>query len=114
MSAARDPWNLGPATEALFAKAFAECALIPANKAGPLVGIDEKLLRGMAAQGVIRSVIVGASTRKFAEVDLRMYLVGERPPVEAAPARSKVTQKRKPDVNLVDIADLYAARKRRR
>jgi excisionase family DNA binding protein len=74
----RDPYALGAGTEMLLRRVFSESALITALKAAPILGVDEKTLREMAAKGVIRTVIVGRNTRKFAEADIRAYLAGER------------------------------------
>jgi hypothetical protein len=87
---ARDHHALGAATEALIARAFAESALISAQAAAPVVGVNEKTLRAMAEAGVIRSVIVGANTRRYAEADLRAYLAGERfGEVKSCPSTSR-------------------------
>ena len=66
------------ATDTLLQKAFADCPLITAQETARLLGIDEKTLRQMATAGVIRTVIVGASTRRYTEADVRAFLAGER------------------------------------
>jgi excisionase family DNA binding protein len=116
MTSARD--NLGPATEGRVAKAFAECALISAQAAAPLVGVNEKTLREMAQAGVIRSVIVGASTRRYTEADLRAYLAGERfGEMKACPStnrRRAASGTTTSNFGVTDIRDLLAQRRARK
>jgi excisionase family DNA binding protein len=69
---------MSPLTEEHVARAFREKPLITAKEAAALLHVDEKTLRMMAEHGVIRSVIVGASTRRYTEADIRAYLAGER------------------------------------
>jgi hypothetical protein len=86
--------DLGPATEALFAEAFATSATITLARAAKLIGLDEKVLRAMTDQGVIRAVRKG-KLRGYTERDLRTYLAegpdiecSERRKQRAVPARS--------------------------
>lgn len=73
-----DQHMLPPATERMVMAAFDRAPLITAQKAAELLGVDEKTLRIMGESGVIRSVIVGASTRRYTEADIRAFLAGER------------------------------------
>lgn len=113
---ARDPCALGPATEALIVAAFQNRALATPKDAARALGFSERTLREMADKGVIRSVIIGASTRRYTEADLRAFLAGERPPEREQPCQS--TSRRKAvsgggshDRNVADIRDILAARR---
>lgn len=72
--------TLGVATEALLARAFGECALITAQEAAALLGLDVKTLRALTDDLTIRAVRI-KKTRRYAEVDLRTYLT-ESPAAE--------------------------------
>lgn len=80
MTALRDlsaAWpNLGPATEARFAQAFASRATIFANAACRILGVDVKTLGALVEGGAVRFVLVG-KTKRFTEADLRAYLSRE-------------------------------------
>jgi hypothetical protein len=83
---------MGQTTQARFAQAFAVDALITAKAAAELIGLDVKTLREMSDAGVIRFVIVGASTRKYAEGDLAAYVAGQRfGEIKPCPSTSAVT-----------------------
>ncbi len=69
---------IGPATEARILEAFAASAIVTAQVAAKLIGLDVKTLREMADAGVIRTVVVGVSTRYYTEADIRAWLSGER------------------------------------
>jgi hypothetical protein len=72
--------DLGPATEARLAEAFADRILLTAQDTAKLLGIDPRSLREMHLDGTIRAVIVGRSTYRFAEIDIRAYISsGGRP-----------------------------------
>ncbi len=76
------------ATDARISSAFSTTLLLTAKATAALLGIDEKTLREMATRGVIGSVIVGASTTRYREADVRAFLdrTQEAP---AAPAKSR-------------------------
>ena len=76
--------DLGPATEARLAQAFAARAIITAKAAALALGVDQKALRAMREAGSIRAVIVGASTWRYTEPDLRAYLAGDESRAVAA------------------------------
>ena len=90
--------TLGPATEQLLRDTFAERALVPANAAARVLDVDEKTFAELVASGAVRHVLISAKTKRFAEHDLRAFLVGEtrlpapkpKPPKtrEPAPCRS--------------------------
>lgn len=65
---------LGPVTEARFAEAFANRAIIDKSAAADLLGMDVKTLDAMTAAGLIRSVSKGVH-RAYTERDLRLYLL---------------------------------------
>lgn len=79
--------HLGPATEALLARSFAECLELPACRVARLLGMDEKTLRAKNRDGLIGRV--GAT--RYTEADLRLYLSRESLPAakkEAEPCPS--------------------------
>lgn len=81
-----DPANdatptIGPATERRIQMAFADTCLLTAGATAKLLGMDEKSLRALADEGVIRSVRRGAGrTRAFTEGDIRAYLTESTAP----------------------------------
>ena len=75
---------LGPATEALFERAFRDAATISAQAAAQLLGLDVKTLRAMTDDQTIRAVRRG-KLRSYTEADLRAYLTKGEPP----PCRTK-------------------------
>lgn len=78
MSAANDRFShLGPATEALFARVFADVVMIPANAACRLIGVDEKTFGALVEGGAVRYVLIGHTTKRYTEADLRAYLSRE-------------------------------------
>lgn len=78
MTAANDRFpNLGPATEVLFARAFADAVMIPGNAAARLIGVDDKTFHALVEGQAIRYVLVGRSTKRYTEADLRAYLMRE-------------------------------------
>ena len=78
MSAANDRFpNLGPATEAIFARAFSDAVMIPANAAARIIGVDEKTFHALVEGEAVRYVLVGHSTKRYTEADLRAYLMRE-------------------------------------
>lgn len=91
MSAANDPFPyLGAATEALFAKAFASRAMVPAVTAYGLLGLDDRTFAALVSGGAIRYVPIGAETKRFTEADLRAYLTRA---TELTPCRSTSQRK---------------------
>ncbi|GLK49517.1 hypothetical protein GCM10017620_24900 [Brevundimonas intermedia] len=75
---------IGPATERRIQMAFADTCLLTAGATAKLLGIDEKSLRALADEGVIRAVRKGGGrSRAFTEGDVRAYLTQG-----AAPTRS--------------------------
>ena len=73
MTAARDLYNLGPATEARIAAAFAAGVTITAEACSKLLGVNPKALREMTDAGLIRAVRRG-KVRGYIEIDVRTYL----------------------------------------
>jgi hypothetical protein len=65
---------LGPVTEARFAVAFADRAIIDKATAAGLLGMDVKTLDAMTTEGLVRAVTRGAH-RAYTERDLRLYLL---------------------------------------
>lgn len=91
---------LGPATEALLAEYFADSVTITAQRAAKLLGLDEKVLRAMTDEGVIRAVRRG-ERRGYAERDVRAYLLEgtaepcrqeEKERAKSTPGRGKVVR----------------------
>jgi hypothetical protein len=68
-----DLGHIAPATEALFAAAFAESALITARAAARLLGIDEKTLAALVAADAIETVLIGRQKR-FSEAGIRAFI----------------------------------------
>ena len=80
--------TIGPATERRIQMAFADTCLLTASATAKLLGIDEKSLRALADQGVIRAVRKGGGrSRAFTEGDVRAYLTEG-----SAPSRGKKTR----------------------
>ena len=80
---------IGPATERRIMMAFAETSLLTCAATAKLLGIDEKTLRILAEEGVIRSVRRGGGrTRAYTEGDIRAYLTES-----STPCRSTSPQK---------------------
>ena len=78
MSAANDRFpNLGPATEIILARAFSDAVMIPANAAARIVGVDAKTFHALVEGEAIRYVLVGRSTKRYTEADIRAYLMRE-------------------------------------
>jgi hypothetical protein len=72
---------IGTATERRIQMAFAETCLLTAQATAKLLGLDEKSLRALTDEGVIRSVRRGAGrTRAFTEGDIRAYLTESTAP----------------------------------
>lgn len=80
MTVTNDPANdaiptIGPATERRIQMAFAETCLLTCGATAKLLGVDEKSLRALADEGVIRAVRRGGGrNRAFTEGDIRAYL----------------------------------------
>ena len=74
MSATEPTSALGPATEALFAAAFARAATITLAEAAALIGVDVKTLRAMTDAAIVRAVPRGRG-RAYTEAELRRYLL---------------------------------------
>lgn len=86
MTAANDRYPyLGEATEALFRNAFAEHAMITAGAAQKVLGLDDKTFGALVEGGAIRYVLIGRTTKRYTEADLRAFLNRE---TELAPCRS--------------------------
>ncbi|MNE36953.1 hypothetical protein D3C80_1307880 [compost metagenome] len=78
MSVANDRFpNLGPATEVILARAFADAVMIPANAAARIIGVDDKTFHALVEGEAIRYVLVGRNTKRYTEADLRAYLMRE-------------------------------------
>ena len=78
MTAANDRFpNLGPATEAILARAFADAVMITAGAAARIIGVDDKTFHALVEGQAIRYVLVGRSTKRYTEADLRAYLMRE-------------------------------------
>lgn len=74
--------SLGPATEARFARAFEDGALITKQAAAQLLGLDVGTLDALTTDGVIRAVPRG-KRRAYTEHELRAFLLGATsPPAE--------------------------------
>lgn len=75
--------ELGPATERRLMAAFADTCVLTCGAAARLIGVDEKSLRALTDDGVIRAVRRGGGRwRAYTEGDIRDYLTQG-----AAPAR---------------------------
>jgi len=97
--------DLGPNTEARFARVFGKRALATASDAADLLGVDVETLNALSDANVIRAVRP-SKCRRWTEADLRAYILEgpdaplrekKRPPV-AASGRCKVvpfTQRRR-------------------
>lgn len=73
---------LGTATEARVCAAFAETALLTAEAACALLGIDTKSLRALTNDGIIRAVRRGGGGhRAYTEGDIRAFLTESAAPV---------------------------------
>jgi hypothetical protein len=97
--------DLGPATEARFAKAFADSAIITAKSAAQLIGVDLKTLNRMTANRVLRYVLRG-NVPAFTERDLRAYLAEGVPVAPPAPAPKRPTRRSvKPANKVVKFSD---------
>lgn len=83
MSAANDATpTIGPATEARLQMAFADTCLLTCQSTARLLGVDEKSLRALTDDGVIRAVRRGGGkTRAYTEGDIRAYLTQGAAPV---------------------------------
>lgn len=68
---------LGPATETILARAFADAVMITAGAAARIIGVDEKTFHALVDGQAIRYVLVGRSTKRYTEADLRAYLMRE-------------------------------------
>lgn len=108
---------MSPATEQHVVRAFAEKPLLTAKETAALLHLDEKTLRVMAEHGVIRSVIVGASTRRYTEADVRAFLAGERfgevKPCQSTSRRTAQAQMR-PQAKVIGFTEARKARQRER
>ena len=90
MTALRDPLaDLGAATEALLARYFADRIILSAGLTAELLDLDEKTLRAMTDDGIIRAVRRGR-LRGYTERDIRAYLA-EGPDVECRKEKQKAT-----------------------
>jgi hypothetical protein len=94
--------DLGPATEARFAQAFADRAIVTARTAAQLIGVDIKTLHGLTAKRALRYVLRG-NLPAFTERDLRAYLTDPQPVAEPDPKRpTRRTLRRTKLVNFAD------------
>lgn len=75
--------DLGPVTEARFARAFGDAAVVGKSVAADLLGLDEKTVDALTKEQILRSVPKGAKHRGYTERDLRLYLI-EGPDLECA------------------------------
>lgn len=81
--------TIGPATERRIQMAFADTCLLTCQATARLLGMDEKSLRALTEDGVIRAVRRGAGrNRAYTEGDIRAYLTES-----AAPSREKPAPK---------------------
>ena len=89
--------TIGPATERRIQMAFADTCLLTGKAASKLLGMDEKTLRALNAEGVITSVRRGGgATRAYTEGDIRTYLTqGE---ASTAEKQAKTAQRGGPKV----------------
>jgi hypothetical protein len=90
--------TIGPATERRIQMAFADTCLLTCQATARLLGMDEKSLRALTEDGVIRAVRRGAGrNRAYTEGDIRSYLTEsaapirqERPKVNAGTGQLRV------------------------
>ncbi|QTC87922.1 helix-turn-helix domain-containing protein [Brevundimonas pondensis] len=76
MSAANDRFaNLGPATEAILSRAFSDAVMITAQAAARIIGVDDKTFHALVEGRAIRYVLIGRSTKRYTEADIRAYLM---------------------------------------
>ena len=91
MSAANDRFPyLGAATEALLSKAFASTAMVTAGAAQAILGLDDKTFTALVEGGAIGYVPISATTKRYTEANLRLYLNRE---TELTPCRSTSQRK---------------------
>lgn len=82
---------IGPATERRIMMAFAETSLLTCGATSKLLGIDEKSLRALTDDGVIRAVRRGGGrTRAYTEGDIRAYLTEGVAPAREAKRKATV------------------------
>ena len=75
MSAANDRFPyLGAATEALLSAAFAQHAMVTAGAAQNVLGLDDRTFSALVEGGAIGFVPISATTKRFTEANLRLYL----------------------------------------
>jgi hypothetical protein len=79
--------DLGPATEARLAEAFAEKALLTATATAELLDIDVRSLRENHQAGLILAVRVGRNSYRYTEADVRAYLSSARTQERASAPR---------------------------
>lgn len=82
-------WPLGAATEALLREAFAGRALLTAQEAAKILGMDPSTLAQATATGVISSTPISARSRRYSERDLRLFLTSD--PVQGSPQQRPAT-----------------------
>lgn len=93
--ASATPDDLGPATEARFARAFADSAVITRQAAAALLGVDAGTLDSLTTAHVIRAVPRGRR-RAYTERDLRDYLLRAPEPIPGPkPGRARVVPRAK-------------------
>jgi hypothetical protein len=95
--------DLGPATEALLAQAYADRLLLTAKATAQLLGIDPRTLSTMTDDLVIRATPVGR-IRRYAEVDVRAYLASAK--VEAPSGRSTRVAGRSPATKIMSFTEM--------
>ena len=86
MTAANDRFPyLGAVTEARFAEVFSRGALATAGAAQGILGLDDRTFGALVEGGAVRFVLVGRTTKRYTEADLRAYLSRE---TELSPCQS--------------------------
>ena len=91
MSAANDRFPyLGAATEALISRAFEASAMITAGAAQRILGLDDRTFSALVEGGAIGFVPISATTKRFTEANLRLYLSRK---TELTPCRSTSQRK---------------------
>ena len=76
--------DLGPATERLLARTFADQLTVTAKRAAEILGMDPKGLRELDRKGLIGGVLSAGGARRYTEADIRAYLSTPSPPKIAA------------------------------
>lgn len=72
--------DLGPATERLLERAFADHLTLTAKAVADLLGIAPKGLRDLDRKGLIGGVLSAGGARRYTEADIRAYLTTRAAP----------------------------------